>query len=231
MRKINVVLITLCAMSVHGIAIARSMTVEEYEQRQLHIMQSDMSYEEKLKQLNQMASLVEANNKLQGLLHPNQTPEAQQRERDIERQVEQSESTHTESQKVLESIKRKVRNELFLTELVVIGEPQSGSVGSATIITNNRTYPVDLDRAISQKTRFGEYVITGYDQNTVTFKNQSSKRKVKRAVQDAESVANQVKFNRDLLNKYTEKALIGNLDVEIKNQAAPLVPTPQPVMY
>lgn len=231
MRKINAVLIALCAVSVHGIALAQSMTVEEYEQRQLRIMQSDLSYEEKLKQLNQMASLVEANNKLQGLLHPNQTPEAQQRERDIERHVKQSESTNSESQKMLEGIKRQLRNELFLTELVVIGDPQSGTVGSATIITNNRTYPVDLDRAISEKTRFGEYTITGYDQNSVIFQHHSTKQKVKRAVQDAESVANQVKFNRDLLNKYTEKALIGNLDVEIKNQAAPLIPTPQPVMY
>ncbi|MBF4374359.1 hypothetical protein EAY46_14920 [Vibrio anguillarum] len=206
------------------------LSIGEFEKKQQDIMASNQVHEDKIKALNNLMEEFDAQAKL---LEKFQAVRNAQNPQSSETNVSKTEVEPTEiakqldkSSAIIDKITNKVLNEVYLTELFVVG-----NIGQAKLITNNRVFDVDLNNAINKKRQYGNFTIKSFDGESITLINVETKKTHTLTVRSSEEILAQMKFNRDLLNKYQESSVMGQLDVDLKRQVQQNIPAPMPVVY
>ncbi|ENI4488056.1 hypothetical protein ABXZ88_003940 [Vibrio fluvialis] len=233
-NKLGAVILTIALFS-NGVG-AQIMTVAEFEQKQIDIMNSNLEAQEKIDQINKLNVLFDATQALKKKIEAakvekksgtTESPaEKDAAEKPASKKVSHVDSKLAASNELKKQLEQKILDEVFLIELGVIGP-----IGKAEIIAQSRKYPVDLAEAIATKRVYGNYRIKSFDEDSVTVVHVKTNKTKVLLVEDSATITAQINFNRELFNKYAEKALMGQLDVEISNQAASVMPSPQTVIY
>ncbi|MBY7854241.1 hypothetical protein KW429_11095 [Vibrio fluvialis] len=210
---------------------AELMTVAEFEQQQKEIMNSSAENAEKFKEIQNLSALFDATQALKAKIDAakhSTLPSTGQNDsaHGTQQQIAKPNDMLSASNTLRQQLEQKILDEIFLTELGVIGP-----IGKAEIIAQNRKYPVDLAEAIATKRTYGNYTIKSFTDDSVTVAHIKTHKNKVLLLEDSATISAQIKFNRELFNKYAEKALMGQLDVEITNQATSTLPTPQSIIY
>ncbi|MDE5179015.1 hypothetical protein [Vibrio fluvialis] len=232
-NKLGVVILAIALFS--NSVGAQIMTVAEFEQKQIDIMNSDLESQAKIEQINKLSALFDAT---QALKHKIDAAKAETKsavkenpaEKSTAEQAAPKQASHVDSKlaasnELKNQLEQKILDEVFLIELGVIGP-----IGKAEIIAQSRKYPVNLAEAIATKRVYGNYRIKSFNDDSVTVVHVKTNKTKVLLVEDSATITAQINFNRDLFNKYAEKALMGQLNVEISNQAASVMPSPQSVV-
>lgn len=217
-------LVLCCGMSL-GISMQTSsagLSVQEAEQRRNSIMNSEASFEDKINKLNQLKKLIELNQEVEALLTPpeDSTPIEVAIEKKIEnvkQEIKQS-ALQNQQKNRIKKMKELVRMNdtgIYMSYFYRVGH----NVNANFIVNGQERQRVDVNKAISEKTRFGDYIITSVKDRTIQVKNVRSGEKQNLILRSSTEIKNQIAYEQDLTRKYAEAVLMGELDVDLGNLA------------
>lgn len=182
------------------------MTVEQYEAQAIAILESNRAIDEKIAQIGKLGELVQARAKLQQELErlmpkkaEKQVPEKQQATKSSNTPVEYSIPSGYDVETV------------YVAEIYGIGKDLT-----AQLYVGGESVPVELQHVKATKERVGDYIITDYTPNTVTFYNVETKETIRRRSTSAEQIARKVEHNNKIREKYNEQFALSTLDAQIQ---------------
>lgn len=220
MKLSKTFLVLSCAMSL-GISIqssAEALSVQQAEQRRNAIMNSQASYEDKLNRLTQLKKLIELNQEVEALLTPPAaiTPiEVEKKIENVKQEIKQS-SLQNQQKNRISKMKELVRMSdtgIYMSYFYRVGH----NVNASFIVNGKDRKSVDVNKAISEKTRFGDYIITSVKDRTVQVKNVRSGEKQNLILRSPTEIKNQIAYEQQLTRKYAESVLMGELEVDLDN--------------
>lgn len=220
MKLSKTFLVLSCAMSL-GISIqssAAGLSVQQAEQRRNSIMNSQASYEEKLNKLNQLKNLIELNQEVEALLTPPEviTPiEVEKKIENVKQEIKQSTLQNQQKNRIskMKELVRMNDTGIYMSYFYRVGH----NVNASFIVNGKDRKRVDVNKAISEKTRFGNYIITSVKDRTVQVKNVRSGEKQNLILRSPTEIKNQIAYEQQLTRKYAESVLMGELEVDLDN--------------
>lgn len=226
MKLSKTFLVLCCGMSL-GISIQSSavgLSVQEAEQRRNSIMNSEASFEDKIHKLNQLKKLIELNQEVEALLTPPEDSSPIEGEFAIEQKIENVKQETKQSAlqnqqknriKKMQELVRMNDTGIYMSYFYRVGH----NVNANFIVNGQERKRVDVNKAISEKTRFGDYIITSVKDRTIQVKNVRSGEKQNLILRSSTEIKNQIAYEQELTRKYAETVLMGELDVDLGNLA------------
>ncbi|MCG9578615.1 hypothetical protein L1D14_20565 [Vibrio tubiashii] len=217
-----VVAMFLIASSLNALASEMFMSIQEVEQRQLEIINSDRSTEEKIKALDGLKKLLASQNSL--LEEMKRTKALNAPPSNTKQESSQSTSQSTIPVK-FEAPTGWDLDTIFVAEIYGVGEDLD-----AELYVNGENVPVNLQRVKLEKTKLGNFTVVDYDPFSVTFHNSNTNETLVRITTSADLIASKINHNNKIREKYNEAFAMGTLEAQLQtfkdNTRAPI-----PVSY
>lgn len=239
MKLSKTLFVLSCVMSL-GISMqssAAALSVKQAEERRNAIMSSQASYEDKLNKLTQLKKLIELNQEVEALLAPPKviTPtEVEKKIESVKQEIKQSGLQNQQINRItkMKELVRMTDVGIYMSYFYQVGH----NVNASFIVNGKDRKRVDVNKAIREKTRFGDYIITSVKDRTVQVKNVRNAQEKNLILQSPTEIKNQIAYERQLTRKYAESILMGELGVELGNLAEttttnPLSSAPLKVSY
>lgn len=184
-------------------SVLAKTTIVDFETEIQELMKSDRSLDEKIEKMKKLTELYEANNKLQQLISPPKSEKIEApKEKEIER-PKQSAQYHLPKGYDLSPI--------FVSELFIINND-----AQAEFYVDGQPVPVNLVKAVHEKTKYGEYRVKSYTHDKVVFQNIKSGKLLEQRPISSQVIANRIKHNNSLREEYQKRYTMGTLDAEIQ---------------
>ncbi|WP_390240793.1 hypothetical protein [Vibrio sp. R78045] len=198
---------------------AEMLTVKEFEQKQLEIMQSEMSKAKQLEEIQELIALYKANAELANLINPPKIEVPEFTEEEVaadQASIKVSELQNQQGDRIKRMRELIATNDsgMYMSEYFEVGN----FIQASFIVNGKIRKDVNVKDAISSKRPFGNYRIIDVVDNDVIVLNTKTNRRQTLILQSPTEVLNEIEFANEVTREYAKSIVMGELDVELQNQ-------------